>query len=386
MTRGSITKRGKASWRIKFEAGRHPKTGERRTRYVTVKGKRSDADRELTRLLAQADAGTLVEPRKVTVDEWIASWFDSPHGLSAKTLERYRELATQQISPHLGIVPVQRLRPSDVATWHATLLASGGKDGRALSSRTVGHAHRVLRRALQRGVELEILARNVASAVKPPAIDGAEVEILDAKQIAVVIERLEGHELYAFVVVALGTGMRRGEILAWRWSDIDLDTATARVERALEETKDGLRFKPPKTKHGRRTIKLPASVVTALRAHRIQQLEHRMLCGRGKLEDDALVFAGLDGSPLSPRGVSGAWRRVCISLNLPLVMLHALRHTHVSVLIAAGVDVVQISRRLGHANPTITLNIYAHLFNATDGASAAALEAVMGRGERTNEG
>ncbi|HRQ25789.1 site-specific integrase [Hyphomicrobium sp.] len=385
MSRGNITRRGKSSWRLKFELEGEA-DGKRQTRYVTVRGKRADAERELTRLLSAADGGTLVEPRKTTVAEYIRAWLEGAHGLSAKTLERYRELSEGQIIPHIGSVVLQRLRPSAIQEWHAKLLAGGGKEGRPLSARTVGHAHRVLHRALQRAVETEVLARNVASTISPPTVESEEVEILDAGQIALVLERLSGHPLYEISALALATGMRRGELLGLRWADIDLDGAAVRVERSLEETKAGLRLKPPKTKRGRRSISLPPSAVQVLRDHKVRQLEHRVALGLGKLEPEALVFCELDGSPMSPRAITGAWRRACVSLKLPLVMLHALRHTHASALIAAGLDVVTISRRLGHANPTVTLNTYAHLFRQTDSVAAEAIEAAMGTGKRTDRG
>src|SRR5262245_83078 len=151
MGRGNITRRGKNSWRLKFDVGTDA-SGKRLTRYVTVKGKRQDAQRELTRLLREADAGTLPEPSKTTIAEHLREWLEGPmHGLSPKTVERYRQLAAQQIVPHLGGITLQKLRPVTVEKWHEILLASGGKDGKPLSARTVGHAHRVLHKALQRG-------------------------------------------------------------------------------------------------------------------------------------------------------------------------------------------------------------------------------------------
>jgi integrase len=195
-----------------------------------------------------------------------------------------------------------------------------------------------------------------------------------------VLDKLAGHQLFAIAAVDLATGLRRGELSALRWSNVDLDAATLRVERSLEETKAGLRFKPPKPAHGRRTISLPANAVTALREHKVKQLELRMQLGLGKPADDALVFCQPDGSPIVPSWLSYTWRNTCISLKLPRVSFHSLRHAHASALIAAGVDVVKISRRLGHSSPVVTLRIYAHLFSTDDSAAAAAIEAAMRTG------
>jgi integrase len=391
MGRGNITRRGKNSWRLKFEVGVDA-CGKRKTRYVTVKGKRQDAQRELTRLLGAADAGTLPEPSKVTVAEYIRKWLDgepalSPktaakrvkrhRTLSPKTVERYRELAELQIIPHLGAKVMQQLKPHEVEDWHETLMNSGGRYGRALSARTINHAHRVLHRALQRAVESEVLARNVASIISPPAVEEREIEILTSDQIKLVVDKLAGHPLYEIAVVDLATGLRRGELLALRLSDVDLDAGIVRVEQSLEETKAGLRFKAPKTAHGKRTISLPPHAVAVLREHRRKLLETRMALGLGKPDADIVLFGEPDGSPRKPDQLSWLWRSACKSLKLPQVSFHALRHTHASALIAAGLDPVVISRRLGHGSPNITLKVYGHLFKRDDSAAARAIEAVM---------
>jgi integrase len=389
MSRGSIRRRGRQSWELKFDTGADA-NGRRVTRYVTFRGRRQDAERELTRLLGEADAGKLVEPSKITVAEHLRSWLGSPPnagqpvppppvGLTPKTAERYRELAEGQIIPHLGTIILQKLKPARIADWHEALLKSGSRKGRPLAARTVGHAHRVLHRALARAVETEALSRNVAAIISPPKVESAEIEILDASQISDALRKLDGHPLHVIASTALATGMRRGELLALRLADADLDGGGGliRVERSLEETAAGLRFKIPKTAHGRRTISLPSSAVSVLREHRRALLEMRLALGLGKPGDDALLFGNSDGSPMRPNQLSWLWRSACKSLKLPRVSFHALRHTHASALIAAGLDVVAISRRLGHANPTVTLNIYGHLFKKDDIAAAVAIDAVM---------
>jgi integrase len=224
---------------------------------------------------------------------------------------------------------------------------------------------------------MELLSRNVAAVVSPPKVDSAEIEILNEQQISEVLRKLEGHPLYTIVALDLATGLCRGELLALRLVDADLEAATLRVERSLEETKTGLRFKAPKTVHARRTISLPPSAVTVLRDHRRKLLELRLALGLGKPDDDTLLFGNPDGSLLAPNRLTRRWQDACVALDLPRVSFHAIRHTHASALIAAGLDVVAVSRRLGHANPTVTLNVYAHLFKKDDRAAAAAIEIVL---------
>lgn len=136
-------------------------------------------------------------------------------------------------------------------------------------------------------------------------------------------------------------------------------------------------FKSPKTKAGRRTVSIPPSIVAELREHWRQQQEQRLALGLGKAGADDLAFARPDGSPWPPDSLTADWARTLRMLKLPKVTLHALRHTHVSQLIAAGLDVVTVSRRIGHSNPTVTLTVYAHLFGNTDEKAAAAVEAAL---------
>ena len=306
--RGNITRRGKSSWRIKFDIEPDPVTGARRTRVVTVKGKRQDAEKELTRLLNEVNQGTLVDHSKLTVEAYLWRWLHGKHGLSPVTVERYREIIARGIVPELGTVELQKLKPVHVKDWLSRMVKSGSRKGGPLTGRTVRHSYRVLHAALKEAVKLDIVTRNVADAVNPPKVEADEVEILTADKIAVVLDALKGHRLHPIVSLALATGMRRGELLALRWSDVDFTNSLVKVERSVDETKVGLRFKSPKTRNGRRTITLPASAVDMLREHRKDQLELRLQLGMGKHEPDALMFCNHDGSPISPNYISKIWR------------------------------------------------------------------------------
>jgi integrase len=231
----------------------------------------------------------------VTVADYLRRWLnDRDHGLLPKTLERYKELAELQIIPHIGGTAMQRLKSSQVKTWHNTLLKSGGKSGRPLSARTIGHARRVLRRALQLAVGEDLLARNVASPISPPTVPDEEIEILTQDQDKEVIDKLAGSPLYEIPVLDINTGMRRGELLALRLSDFDLDAATVSITRSLEETREGLRFKPPETKRSVRSISIPPNTVVVLREYRRKLLEQRMALGLGKPNANTLLFGNID--------------------------------------------------------------------------------------------
>ncbi len=374
---GNITRRGQHSWRLKYEAEPDQATGARRSRFVTMRGTKTEAKHELIRLLAQQQNGTAVDPCGVTITEHVRAWLAGDNGLSPKTVERYRELAERQIIPWLGATALQKLRPAQVAEWHTTLLRRGGVNGNPLSPRTVGHAHRVLHRAFELALRLEQVGRNPVHAVPAPKVERVEPEILTAEQIGAVLGALDSHQLYPIVSVALATGMRRGELCGLAWGSVDLDRGVVRVERSLEETDAGLRFKSPKTRSGHRSIGVPSATVDLLRAHRATQLEMRLRLGQGRPGADDLVFPLWDGSPYPPDKLSRDWGNVVRDCKLPAVSFHSLRHSHASALISAGVDIVSVSRRLGHGSPAVTLTVYAHRFHKNDDAAVQAIEAAM---------
>jgi len=398
--KGSIVRRGKKSWRIIFDVGRDPATGKRLRHYHTVRGTRQEAEQKRADLLSARGKGEYVAPSRLTVAEHVRARVDhweAAGEVSAKTAERYRQLIDGQIAPQLGSVQVQKLTPLDVEKWHARLRKEGRKDGAGgVSARTIGHAHRVLGKALKEGLRHALVARNVASLQSAPRVgggdaeNGKEMKILTADQQRAVLAGLAGKPLYSLVVTALYTGLRRGEMLALRWRNVDLNGKVLRIRESLESTKaGGVRFKMPKTRAGRRDVTLPDIVIEALRAHLRQRLEQRVVIEQGvtveggviafpKLPDDALVFATFEGEPLSLNAVSKAWALAADGFGVGDVTLHGLRHTHASQLIDSGkVDIVTISKRLGHASPAITMKVYAHLFQQSDAKAADAINAAL---------
>jgi integrase len=329
--RGNITRRGKSSWRLKFDVGVDDR-GKRLVRYVTVKGKRTDAEAELARLLNDANRGTLVDPSKQTVGEYLRSWLADKTDITGVTRERYTEIIENRIVPVLGAIELQKLKPKHVQDWLGGLSRSGGRRyGQALSARTVRHCYRVL-----------------------PRLKDDEIEILSAEQIKAVRDALRDHRLGPIASLGLASGCRLGELLALRWCDID--GATMTIGRSLEQTKSGLRFKEPKSRHGKRKISLPPSAIATLGEYRRQQLERRMKLGMGRADAGGLVFCNDDGSPIRPNNLSVMWNREIRRIpGVPPVTFHSMRHCHASALIKGGIDVVSVSRRLGHSSPVITL-------------------------------
>jgi integrase len=363
--------KGSGNWAIVIDV-RDPRTGKRKRRWHSFKGTKREAQVRCAELVASVGQGNYVEPSKTTVANFVrvrVDQWEAVGDISPRSAERYRQLVENQIVPHLGGKVLRKLRPLDIEAWHTTLRGS-------VAARTIGHAHRVLAKALRDAAKNDLVSRNVTKEQPAPRIDDDDKMIV--QDIAGLLDKLRRWRFGTMAITALFTGMRLGEVLALRWNRVDLDAKVIQVREALEQTKLlGVRFKPPKSKASRRDVTLPDILVDALREHRKGQLELRVQIGAGRLPDDALLFADIDGKPLSLTSVSSAWAHFAERVGMPEVTFHALRHTHASQLIDAGVDIVTISRRLGHAKPDITLRVYAHLFRNDDSKAAAAINAAF---------
>jgi integrase len=377
MSQGHIRPQGDGSWEIKFDLGRDPLTGRRITKYVTFHGTKRKAQEELTRLLGQRNEGSYVEPTKMTVAQYLNHWLeaDIDRRVAARTAIRHRGIVEKNIIPKLGPVPVRKLTAVHIEAFEAQLQREGWVKARAkqkvregeeapiqekrgLSAQTVQHIHRTLSQALSHAVRLGVLFKNPARQVKPPRPPSREIKILDKNEMTTLINAAKGVGLYVPVLVAVTTGMRRGELLALRWSDIDLRAGALTVNQSIERIKGRVEFKSPKTRTSRRTITLPAITVGALRKHYRVQLEERLKLGLGR-DPRGLVFARPDGQPMDADTLSKAFRRLVASAKVTPITFHGLRHTHISHLLMDGVHVKLVSERAGHASINITLGVYA---------------------------
>lgn len=369
--KGHIRERSPGHWAIVIDV-RDAQTGQRKRRWHSFRGTKREAQVKCAELVAAASKGDYVEPTRTTVADFVRARIDqweASEEISARTAQRYRQLLENQIAPHIGGKVLRKLRPFDIEAWHTSLRDT-------LAARTIGHAHRVLSKALRDAVRNDIVTRNVAREQPAPRVKDDEKAIV--RDVPALVSALRGWRHGTVAMVALFAGLRLGEALALRWNNVDLDAKVIKVREALEQTRQfGIRFKAPKSRAGKRDITLPDILVDALREHRKAQLELQMQLGAGRLADDALLFATLAGRPWAPNLLSMVWTNFARSTGLPDVTFHGLRHTHASQLIDAGVDIATISKRLGHATPAITLSVYAHRFRQDDGKAAAAINAAV---------
>jgi len=361
MSKGHIRPRGKGAWELKYDVGIDPLTGRRVTKYATVRGPKRDAQRELRRRLEAVDQGRHADPGKLTLGAWLGQWSELVRNeVSIRTWEAYAEIVKNHLVPALGALPLGKVQPVHIQSYYAEASTAGRCDGRGgLSPQTICHHHGVLSAALKRARSLRLIATNPAEDVKRPKVERREIEHLEPGDAAKLLQAATGLRLRTPIFIALATGLRRGELLALRWCDLDLDRGNLTVARALEQTRDGLRFKAPKTKRSRRTITLSPSAIELLRNHRAQQAKERLALGLGK-DSRGLVFTRLDGSLMNPKSFSKDFARLVKKTGIRRVTFHGLRHTHFTNLLREGVHPKIASERAGHASVAITLDIYSH--------------------------
>ncbi len=378
-----IRQRSPGSWELRYSLGTDPATGKRRIATATVKGNRRAAEKELRRLLRTLDTGEHVDPTRMTVRQWFTNWLSSVcEEVSPKSYERYSEIIENFLAPELGALMITKLAPAHIQQAYTKWAAGGRRDGRAggLSAQTRRHIHRILKSALARAVEQQVLVRNPADAFKKrlPKVERKKMNTLSAEQSAHLLRAINHTRVYWPVLLALSTGMRRGEVLALRWKNLDLERGILRVVESLEQTKSGgLRFKAPKTEKTR-AIALPVFAVDALRRLKRQQAEELLMLGVRQV-GETLVCPRADNEPLQPRSLTHEFTRLVARLKeLPKVRFHDLRHSHATQLLAAGVHPKVAQERLGHSTITTTLDLYSHVTDTMQVDAAARLDATLG--------
>ncbi len=374
---GSIRERSSGSFELRYSLGTDAATGRRRMANVTVRGSRKDAEKELRRLLRSLDTGDHVDPNRVILRDWLATWLASVRQeITPKTHEGYTEIVKHFLAPALGNLLLAKLAPAHIQAFYNTLADGGRRDGKpgGLSPQTRRHIHRILSSALTRAVEQQLLARNPAEVFRRrlPKIERHEMATLTADQSAQLLDAIRHQRVYWPVLIALATGMRRGEILALRWRHIDLDGGSVRVVESLEQTKLGLRFKPPKSGKAR-AVTLPGYATEELRRRKREQAEELLRLGV-RQGGDTLLCARADGEPMPPRSLTHEFAKVSGRNGVPRVRFHDLRHSHATQLLLAGVHPKIAQERLGHSSINITLDLYSHVSVTMQEDAAAKLD------------
>jgi len=388
--KGHIRERSPGRWAIVLDVGEpDPKTGKKKRKWHSFTGTKREAQAECARLITALKSGDYVEPSKQTLGEFLDEWlaFIKPT-VAPKTHERYAEICQKSIAPLIGEVALSKLKTDRIDNAFSKALTEGRRDGQGgLAPRTVHHMRRVLIKALGQAVTWERLSRNPATATTPPKVERQKMLAYDAAQMATLLEAFRPTRMFVPVLLAVMCGLRRGEIIALRWKNVELgdNRRQLSVVESAEQTKDGIRYKEPKSGRAR-TVALSSTVVAELKAHRVRQAEEQLRLGL-RPDGESFVVAQIDGSPLQPRSLTHEWVRLIEKTELPRIRFHDLRHTHASQMLAAGVHPKVASERLGHSSIGITLDLYSHVMPGMQADAAeqvdAALQAAISASQKT---
>ena len=376
--RGHIRKRGARSWAVVLDLGRDHR-GHRKQKWHTIQGTKSDAERELARLLHEINTGGYVAPTKMSVEDYLERWLSdgARSRVSPKTFERYTDIVRGHLVPRLGHIPLAKLTPLDIQGHYTWALTEGRRDGRGgLSKQSVVPHHRILNRALRQAVRWQLIARNPVDAVESPRPDTCPIRALNESETFLLLKAAENSRLYPVILLAVTTGMRRGELLALKWNAVDLERKSLSVFESLEQTRDTLRFKRPKSAKGQRKIDLLRLAEEELRHHRARQREHKLLLGPAYADHD-LVFPEPDGTLWAPDKLTRAFAALVRRHGLEGLRFHDLRHSHATQLLRQGVHPKVVSERLGHATVSITLDLYSHVLPGMQKEAAERLDAAL---------
>lgn len=365
---GSIVLRSDGRWQGVAHVGYA--NGRRVRKYVYARSQREV--REKLQEARRAVERGLDVTEDLTVGAFLERWLAAVRpSLRERTYLRYLQLLALHVTPTLGRVRLTRLSPAQVQALINAKVDSG------LSSQTVRHIHAVLRTALNQAVRWQLVPRNVASLVTPPRVERVEMRALSPDEARTFLDAVAGRRLEALYVVALGMGLRQGEVLGLSWEDVDFDAAELSVRKSLQRVGGEVRFVEPKSVRSRRTLAVPGFVVDSLRSHHERQLRDQVAAGQG-WHDSGLVFTTSLGTPLDGANVRRDLRAILGAAGLPAIRFHDLRHSCASLMVANGEHMRVIMETLGHSQIGITMNLYSHIMPAAQREAAERMDALLG--------
>lgn len=387
---GSIRKRPDGKWEARYTVGNDPGTGKQVRRSVYGKTQ-AEARKKMAAAVAALDAGTYFEPERVTVGEWLETWLEAYVKDSVKpyTYIAYRNQVNNHIKPALGAVPLPALSAPQIQAFYKAAAKGtaasqqnarrAGKAGNSLSAKSIKNLHGVLHKALGKAVELRYIQFNPADACTLPRVRKPDIKPLREDQITALIAAVEGDPYSNLFLVTLFTGMRKGEVMGLAWSAVDFSAGVITVSQQLQRASDGAYYlETPKNGKGR-TIRPAPFVLQLLKDEQRRQTAARIKAGRAWSNPWGLVFTNELGRNLAPATVQRHFKKLAESIGAPEARFHDLRHTYAVEALQAGDDVKTVQGNLGHATASFTLDVYGHVTETMQRASADRMQQTIDR-------
>lgn len=374
---------GRPTWLVRIYAG-FDENGKRKFISYNITGTEKEVKLEAAKLEAKYKDGSLIEPSHMTVKEWLEEWLTvwAKQQVSDRVFRDYERLMKEKIMPRLGrftLTKAQNMAKAFQEAIDEVVTESGGRTGQ--------YTHMILKQAMSKAVETRKIERNPLEYVaRPKAQKKQEIRPLDTEEVKALLTTVSslwpmenGSPVYPLFKFMLDAGCRPGEALALKWSDLDDDYHTARIQRSLEQTPEGVREKEPKTAGSRRTISLTDTTAAILKRYAKIQKSHKM-AHRDTYTDHGYVFANENGNAFNLHNLSHRYLKPALkAAGLPTTTrLYDLRHTVATQLLKANVHPKIVADRLGHANITMTLNTYSHVIPSMQQEAVKALENMLG--------
>lgn len=359
---GSVYQRSSGSWLAQISI-----QGRRLSKSFSTQ---REARAWIKKMQEQIESGLSMTGARITVGEYLGLWLENTRGtLRPNTWSQYQGVVRNHIRPALGEIRLCELQPQAIHSFYNRTMANG------ISRRTTKLIHSVLHRALVMAQRQGLIIRNPSQMVEVPRLIKHEMMVLDDTQVRQFLIVARGRRLETLYHLAFTTGMRQGELLGLKWKDIDWAGCVIHVSRQLQRIKDrGLMFVEPKTQSGTRLIQFGPETLRQLMEHRKRQ-DHERLCG--KWQDHDMVFASARGTPLDLRNVLRDFKEILRDAGLPNMRFHDMRHTAATLMLLHGIPLLVVSRRLGHAKPSITLDIYGHYLPGMQGMAASLMDELV---------
>ncbi|MED1666120.1 site-specific integrase [Brevibacillus laterosporus] len=372
--KGHFRKRG-SKWSFSVDIGPDPTTGKRKQKTVSGFKTKKEAEKACAELITQIENGLYVNESKITFGEFILDWLDTvaKPTLRATTLAGYTSAIKSRLIPTFGIYKLVDIKPVQVMRYYSKLLSEN------VSEEYVNYLHSILTNSFNTAVKWGVIKNNILSQVDAPSRKRKQMKVWTLEEANLFLRAVKKDKphYYMLYLLAIYTGMRRGEILALKWKDCLLDQGKISVNKSLSYISgQGIISQETKTGRSNRVISIPQSIINELKNHKNLQQEDKKLFGEG-YQDNDYIIAKKDGTPLNPQYVHNHFKKFIKSLEIPDIRFHDLRHTHASIMLKIGEHPKIVSERLGHSSIQMTLNVYSHVTFDMQQESAARFDQAM---------
>ena len=364
--RKRVLKDGSHGWQVIIERPPCPDTGKRRREFKTVRGTKKEAEKVMRDMMNDLETDSYVKNSTLTVGKFLLEWYDdyiAPHK-SPTTVASYSYNLENYIIPRFGKMKLQgELSTRDIQRWVNELSVKSPLSDKPLTPKTIRNLYMNINAALKRAVILGYIAKNPAENVELPKCKQYKANVYSSDELQALFEVAKGTSLEIGLMLLVCLGIRRGELMALCWSDIDFTNKTVNISKSTVKVKRKQTVtKDPKSESGKRIIDAPDVLIEFLRREKVEYFKRKLQHGKDYYGED-LIICQSDGKPYSVDYYTHKFQRFLEVHGLKKIRLHDLRHSHATYMLKLGVSVKAMQKRMGHSTFSTTMDCYAHVLD-----------------------